>query len=152
MVTPIIISITSIGYFASQLFPGAFEPWMIGLGFASPLAFTVVFGMYGTILSKSSKYSFFDPTKEMAYIPLDYDLRISGKAAVDGVGGRLGKSGAAYLQIMLYAIVSGGQMEIMPYLTIVLAILSVVWIVSAMRLGAMYNEAVADAEAADSAA
>jgi AAA family ATP:ADP antiporter len=142
LVTPIIITLTSFGYFSSQLFPGAFEPWMLAAGFTSPLAFTVSFGMLGVILSKSSKYSFFDPTKEMAYIPLDYELRISGKAAADGVGGRLGKSGASWLQMMLYAIVAGGQAEIMPFLTIALAALSVIWITSAFRLSAMYEDAV----------
>ena len=89
----------------------------------------------------------------MAYIPLDYELRISGKAAADGVGGRLGKSGASWLQMMLYAIVAGGQAEIMPFLTVALAALSIIWITSALRLNAMYEDAVqkqADENAATS--
>lgn len=142
LVTPIMISVTGAGYFASVLFPGAFEPWMLLAGFTSPLAFTVMFGMLGVVLSKSSKYSFFDPTKEMAFIPLDYDLRISGKAAADGVAGRLGKSGASWIQMILYAVVAGGQTEIMPYLTVILFFLSIGWLVSATRLNVLYSNMV----------
>ena len=36
----------------------------------------------------------------MAYIHWITSLGISGKAAADGVGGRLGKSGASWLQMM----------------------------------------------------
>ena len=98
--------------------------------------------MIGVVLSKSSKYSFFDPTKEMAYIPLDYDLRISGKAAADGVGGRLGKSGASWIQMILYAVVAGGQTEIMPYLTVILVFLSIGWLISATKLNVLYTNMV----------
>lgn len=33
-------------------------------------------GMVQNILSKAIKYALFDPTKEMAYIPLDQDTKV----------------------------------------------------------------------------
>lgn len=38
----------------------------------------VYVGMVQNILSKATKYAVFDPTKEMAYIPLDQESKVSG--------------------------------------------------------------------------
>ena len=41
-------------------------------------------------MTKATKYTAFDPTKEMAYLPLGSEERYKAKAAVDVVGARLG--------------------------------------------------------------
>lgn len=93
MSTPIILLITSVTFFLLVIFYSYFGPAFLGLA--------VIFGAAQNILSKASKYSFFDSTKEMAYIPLDQELRVKGKAAVDVVGSRLGKSTSSLIQQVL---------------------------------------------------
>ena len=94
------IGVTGLSFFALTIFSGMFEPLTAALG-TTPLMLAVVVGAIQNILSKSSKYSLFDPCKEMAYIPLDQESKTKGKAAIDVVGNPLGKSGGALIQQVL---------------------------------------------------
>jgi len=100
ILTPLMLGITGAIFFAVFIFRVDVEPLFSGLGL-SALFIAVTFGTVQNVLSKAVKYSLFDPTKEMAYIPLDDELKTKGKAAVDVVGARLGKSGGAFIQFML---------------------------------------------------
>ncbi|GLJ11745.1 hypothetical protein SUGI_0176020 [Cryptomeria japonica] len=51
----------------------------------TPLLASMYVGALQNILSKSAKYSLFDPCKEMACIPFDEDTMIKGKTAIDVV-------------------------------------------------------------------
>ena len=57
----------------------------------------VFIGVAQNILSKSAKYSLFDPCKEMAYILLDQDSKTKDKVAVDIIENPLGKSGGSLI-------------------------------------------------------
>ncbi|KAL7470469.1 hypothetical protein ACHAXS_010711 [Conticribra weissflogii] len=100
LVTPSMIGVTGLAFYALTIFAPFFEPIAHSLG-TTPLMLAVLVGAAQNILSKSSKYSLFDPCKEMAYIPLDQDSKTKGKAAVDVVGNPLGKSGGALIQQVL---------------------------------------------------
>ena len=139
IITPLIMTITGVIFFSYMVFKQELGYILLYLGGIDPLVFAVYFGMWGVILSKSSKYSFFDPTKEMAFIPLDHDLKVTGKAAADGVGGRLGKSGGGLIQQFLLVVTAGNQMSIAPYLGFVILIISVIWLISVIRLGKLYE-------------
>ena len=88
---------------------------MIGL---TPLMAAVYAGMAQNILGKGTKYAMFDPSREMAYIPIDQEMKIKGKAAIDVVGGRMGKSGGGWIQMALITALGGSvsQIDIAPYL------------------------------------
>ncbi len=146
--TPIVCTVTSLLFMLYTINTGMLDPILLTMGLSS--GFIVVFGMYGVILTKSSKYAFFDPTKEMSFIPISDSLRTSGKAAVDGVGARLGKSGGGLIQIFISSMLSlytgsaVNAIDIAPYLIILLLLLGSAWLYSVINLNTLYLKAVAE--------
>ena len=135
-ITPVILLITGMIFFSFVLFKGSLQGFISMVG-TSPLMIAVMVGAIQNIMSKSCKYSLFDPTKEMAYIPLDQESKVKGKAAIDVVGARLGKSGGSLLQQGL--IVAFGSIgAITPYLAVILLSIITVWIISAKALSKLF--------------
>ena len=113
----------------------------------TPVFMAVIIGWAQNVITKGSKYSLFDPTKEMAYIPLAEDVRTQGKAAVDGVGGRLGKSGGGIIQqILLVTILGSTQITIAPYIGIILLFISFLWLISVIGLNVEFQKISNEAE------
>lgn len=57
------------------------------------------------VLEKAARFSFFKPAEEMVYISLSENERTRGKAAVDIIGGQVGKAGgSALLQGLLISL------------------------------------------------
>jgi AAA family ATP:ADP antiporter len=55
-----------------------------------------------TIFLKGAKYSLFDPCKEIAYIPMNEDIKTRGKATVEILSAPIGKSGSnCILQVLI---------------------------------------------------
>lgn len=156
IITPIAAGVLSCLFFIFILGQSTFASVAMFLDIA-PMTFAVWVGTYAVLLTKGSKYSFFDPTKEMAFIPLEPDLKINGKAAVDGVGGRLGKSLGSLVSSTLIVLFSSTgamatAMDIAPVLFVVVVVLTVAWFVSVIRLGVLYNRETRLAEEAQAAA
>ncbi len=75
---------------------------LLSHGMSSKLAlYLAIFGGIQNMAAKVVKYTFYDKTTQMAYIPLDPESKVKGKAAVDMLGSRLGKAGSSWLQIIL---------------------------------------------------
>jgi len=84
-----------------------------------PLAQALLIGTVQNVANKVTKYSLFDPCKEMAYIPLGPEAKVKGKAAIDVLGARLGRSmGSATQQLLVFLVggTSGSIMNCAPYL------------------------------------
>ena len=79
LITPTLLFATGATFFALTLFSARLSPLVAALG-TTPLMLAVIVGACQNILSKSAKYSLFDPCKEMAYIPLDPESKTKGKA------------------------------------------------------------------------
>lgn len=114
-ITPAVLCVTGILFFSFVLFKESLDGLLSFVGVTS-VYMAVMIGAVQNILSKGAKYSLFDPTKEMAYIPLDQELKVKGKAAVDVIGGRLGKSGGGFIEFILLTLTAGTQLTIAPYL------------------------------------
>jgi len=136
MATPLVLLLTGIGFFSFVLFRENLAGVIAGLG-TTPLFLAVIFGMMQNIMSKSTKYSLFDPTKEMSYIPLDQESKVKGKAAIDVVGARLGKSGGSFIQQgLLFAF--GTISAITPYVGVAMIVVIVAWMFAVKSLNKQF--------------
>jgi AAA family ATP:ADP antiporter len=92
------------------------------------------------VLSKSTKYTLFDSTKEMSYVPLNEELKTRGKAAADMIGTKLGKSSSAFLQSMLFVIIpTATYQSVSSFLMIIFFIICIVWIWAVVELNKEYK-------------
>lgn len=136
LVTPVVLLLTGAGFFSFVLFRDNLSGMISAIG-TTPLFLAVIFGTAQNIMSKSTKYSLFDPTKEMAYIPLDPESKVKGKAAIDVVGARLGKSGGSFVQQALL-LAFGSISAITPYVAVLLFGIIGAWIVAARSLNKQF--------------
>jgi len=138
LITPVVLLITGLGFFSLSTFQKEFAPFIAQMG-TTPLKLAVLIGAVQNILSKGSKYSLFDPCKEMAYIPLDNESRTKGKAAIDVIGNPLGKSGGSFIQQMLI-IAFGSLAASTPALAVILGGVILLWIKAARSLSVEFTE------------
>ncbi|XP_058112320.1 ADP,ATP carrier protein 1, chloroplastic-like [Magnolia sinica] len=137
MITPTVLLITGVAFFSLILFGEPLAP-IIGSFGITPLLAAVYVGALQNIFSKSAKYSLFDPCKEMAYIPLDEDTKVKGKAAIDVVCNPLGKSGGALIQQFMI-LTFGSLANSTPYLGGILLVIVLAWLAAARSLDKQFT-------------
>lgn len=134
IITPVVMLITSSLFFSFIVFKSYTATILAAIN-TTPVLMAVIIGWIQNVLTKGAKYSLFDPTKEIAYIPLPDNLKTQGKAAVDGVGGRLGKSGGGIVQqVLLICILGSTQITIAPYIALISIVIIILWIISVIGL------------------
>ncbi|KAJ6711741.1 hypothetical protein OIU79_008051 [Salix purpurea] len=136
-ITPTVLLLTGVGFFSLILFGGPLVPTLAQFGM-TPLLAAVYVGALQNIFSKSAKYSLFDPCKEMAYIPLDEDTKVKGKAAIDVVCNPLGKSGGALIQQFMI-LTFGSLANSTPYLGGILLVIVLAWLAAAKSLDTQFT-------------
>ncbi|HJD62980.1 MAG TPA: ATP/ADP exchange transporter Tlc1 [Rickettsia endosymbiont of Degeeriella rufa] len=147
MITPLMMLITGIAFFAFIFFDSVIAMYLTGILASGPLALAVMIGTIQNVLSKGVKYSLFDATKNMAYIPLDKDLRVKGQAAVEVIGGRFGKSGGAIIQSTFFIIFPAlGFVEATPYFASIFFVIVILWIYAVKGLNKEYQVLVNNTE------
>ncbi len=137
LITPVIMLVTSVGFFAFMLFRYDLADPVLYLTGTTPLTIAVFFGAAQVCMSKACKYSVFDSTKEMAFIPLGHECKLKGKAAIDGVGSRFGKSGGSLVHqglLMFFGTVSMSA----PYVASILMFVIVGWMIAVRSLGRQF--------------
>lgn len=128
LATPTIMSILAIPFFICIL---------MGLDSPTRLSLAVMLGTAQSLLSKTFKYALFDPTTQMAYIPLDQESKVKGKAAIDVLGSRIGKSGGSLIQQGL-VFWFGNILNAAPVVTVIYYSVLLGWIASANSLSSLF--------------
>ncbi len=129
LITPVAMLITGVTFFVLLL-----SRAVLPVDGMTLLTGAVFVGAVQNAISKACKYSLFDTTKEMAFIPLDHFDKLRGKAVIDGVGSRLGKSGGSLLQQGLL-LMFGSLAASVPCIGVILFIVIAAWIVATKSLG-----------------
>lgn len=128
MATPAIMAIISIPFFACIF---------IGLDSPARLHMAVILGTIQSLLSKTSKYALFDPTTQMSYIPLDQESKVKGKAAIDVLGSRIGKSGGSFIQqILVFSF--GNIINAAPVVATIYYSILFAWLSAAKKLSSLF--------------
>lgn len=139
LLTPGILLVTSIGFFGFFFIkdqPVPVGAWIQGM---TPLALVVFFGSAQNVLSRAAKYTVFDATKEMAFVPLSAECKLKGKAAIDGVCSRFGKSGGSLIHASLLVSFASFA-ESAPYVAAILFGVILIWMSAIRVLGRKFGE------------
>jgi len=129
LITPILmVSITFAFFFV--IYCGKLESFA---GFSSVTA-AVILGSIHFCIGRSAKYTLFDATKELAFIPLDQEAQLKGKLIIDGIGSRLGRGASSLLSIVLFLLM-GGAGESALFAGILAIIFAFIMIPAARSIG-----------------
>jgi AAA family ATP:ADP antiporter len=138
LVTPVMLLVTSILFFTFIFFKDTKLTTFAYILGSTPLAIGVFFGSLQNSLSRACKFTFFDTTKEMSFIPLSKECKLKGKAAIDGVGSRLGKTGGSLVHQLLL-IVYGSVSSSTPIVAVILFAVVIAWIFAVRALGIQFD-------------
>ncbi|SCA63536.1 ADP,ATP carrier protein 1 [Chlamydiales bacterium SCGC AG-110-P3] len=140
MLAPMILLVTSVLFFGFFFLAPNIPVWMLGLPLlgSTPLAVVVFFGTMQNCLSRAAKYTVFDATRELAFVPLGSECKVRGKSAIDGVCSRLGKSGGSVVhQVLLLSCATITASA--PYVAAILLIVNFIWLGATVALGRQFN-------------
>ena len=91
-------------------------------------------GSIQIMLFKSLNYTFVESTKEIAFIPLDRELKIKGKAAIDIIGGRSGKAFGAITQQLMFQCINPNLNNLTQEFLTLFIIIIAIWIFTVISL------------------
>ena len=120
------------GLFLTALLYGHyFEPIANSLGISVAL-FALLVGLANVVFIKGSKYTFFDPFKENAYLPLTKEEKVLGKASVENLS-RWGKAlGSLFISLIINPF--GGISMFRLTLGFIILCIVAVWLVVVQNL------------------
>ncbi len=143
VISPLIIMVTGTAFFVMVVFDHQVLSFFHGTLIMTPLALAVSIGAIQNILAKGSKYSIWDTSREMLYIPLDQESKTKGKAAVDVVSSKIGKSSSGLLQSIIFTLMPTATFtSISPILMVVFIIVCSLWIYAVRKIYFEYQKIV----------
>ncbi|MDR1375738.1 MAG: NTP/NDP exchange transporter [Holosporaceae bacterium] len=148
IITPLMIFATGLIFFGCIIYKDALTPLIDSVGGLTVLGVITSVGLLQNMLGKGTKYSLFDSTKEMSYIPLDDELKSKGKAAVEVIGGRAGKSGGAAIQFLLLNVLFIGSslVELASVIALVFVVILILWFYAVSGLNKQFLKITANSD------
>jgi ATP/ADP translocase len=141
IITPVMILGAGGGFFIFASLQEHLDVIFASMVSLSSLTILVILGGLQNVLGKGAKYSLFDATKEMAYIPLSDEMKAKGKAAVDVVGNKIGKSVGAFMQFATFTIFPYSNYDdIVIFLMVMFILVCLIWIWAVSKLSKEYKE------------
>jgi AAA family ATP:ADP antiporter len=142
--TPVAMLTSGGVFFALSLVAGSAaatggSTLFFGLDPASLAFVGVAAGAVTQVFARSSKFSLFDPAKEMVYIEMSKEEKSKGKAAVDLIGSQIGKSGGAWVTQALL-LITGSMTASLPIIATVFMAVIVTWLNAVRNLGSMIRK------------
>ena len=134
--TPLLMVCTGIPFFLAVALSNS--SWLPEALSAPVLLAGISIGTLCNVASKSAKYTLFDATKEMAFVPLNNEQKLKGKASIELIVSRAGKSSSALVQQFLI-ITLGSLTASMHWLGSIFMIITIVWMVSVDALSKQYR-------------
>ncbi len=133
LITPIVWVVTGILFYLGMLFEEIMLLDIFSEYINNPANLILILVTIQVILGRSCKYTIFDATKEICFIPLSKDGQRKSKAIVDGIVSRLGKFFGSGFYILL--LIAFGELSstttIIPIAIIGLILL---WIYAILKL------------------
>ena len=112
MITPITLSIFGVIFFVSV----GYQQYHV----------IAISGAILSVFAKACKYAFFDPCKEIAYIPLSDDIKNKGKSFVEILSAPIGKTSTLIIMQILM-IVCDNMQSVSMYIGCLYVVCSILW-------------------------
>lgn len=139
LITPLIWLVTSVGVFSRLFWKDLWLSEVFNSLVANPANFFLFMSSLQICLGRACKYSVFDETKEISFIPLSKSNQRKAKAVVDGIASRFGKSGGSLIYIGLFMHLHNIQ-NATPWVAVIMFIGIILWIYAVLGLGRMTDQ------------
>lgn len=139
LITPIVVLIFGASFFLLLMVKEL--PFTLSLSAMLSFSLPQLMLILGTLqmaFSRGCKYTVFDTTKEIAFIPLSKNNQRIGKAVIDGIGSRFGKSSGSLIFQFLFLFVSTLD-EMVPFVSCFIFMILGLWIWSVLKLSKEIN-------------
>jgi len=139
LITPITFILTGSFFYFAQIDVIAHSQLFAGIDALNVSLYT---GVLHIALLRGTRYSVFDTTKEMAYIGLSAAERLNGKAVIDGIVSRFGRSGGSVILFILFGFVGNSLIATIPYVFCIVLFLTILWFRAVLLLSRTYHSSV----------
>lgn len=147
VIAPVLMAVTGSIFFMISVFEEGATFFAFALFYASPVAMAVSFGGIQNVIAKGTKYSIWDTSRELLYIPLNQELKTKGKATVDILSSKIGKSVSGLVQVIIFTIFpSITYSSASPALMIIFIFVCGCWLYSIFKLSRSYDELISAVE------